>query len=231
MLKKVIFIPVGSHEYHGDLLPPNTDSIIASRVAKDLSEQIKNSRLLPTMNYGVSLEHADYESTVTVDSSSYLSFMSKLFDSISADDSLIVIINGHGGNVNILGVLESEYNYKHSNSKVFVSSIFNNKMKLVCEDLFGEFDSHAGSVESSLLSYYGQIDKDDVTLQNEAFIKKMPSSLHYFRMKQVNEAGVIKDTSNLVINSRLGNKLNKAIVEELKSQINSLLKDINKVIG
>lgn len=230
MLKKMIFLPVGSYEYHGDLLPADTDSLIATRVANNLSAIYSGSILLPVLNYGISTEHGDFNSTVTVDSLNYLSFMTNLLSSIKAQDALIVVINGHGGNVNILGALESDYNYKNISSKIFIPTIYSKKVKIISETLFGEFDTHAGSVETSLMAYYGYTDKDNITIHNKAYIKRIPSSLRFFKTKQVNKTGVIKNTSKLIINSKLGQELHGVIIEQLQTEIDNLLVDINKVM-
>lgn len=61
----------------------------------------------------------------------------------------------HDANANIMGAIESDYNYRHNDSKVFVPQMYGKDIKKMCEDLLGEFDAHAGSLKSSLLAYYG----------------------------------------------------------------------------
>lgn len=229
MLKKAIFLPVGSYEYHGALLPPETDSFIASYIANDLDKLYKDSLLLPVLNYGISTEHNDFSSTVTSNSQSYLSFMSTLLDSITIEDVLIVIINGHGGNVNILRALESDYNYKNTTKKLFVPPIYNDKVMDYCHKLFGEFDTHAGSVEASLIAHYGHSEKDKLILNDEDYVKKMSGSLRFFRTSEISEKGVIKDTSKLIVDSALGEELHKFIVAQLKTEIDNTLKSINRI--
>jgi len=207
-----------------------TDSLIAERVAHDLSVLYDKSILLPVLNYGISTEHSDFSSTVTVDSVNYLSFIDNLVSSIEAKNALVVIINGHGGNVSILGAVESDYNYKNTLSKVFVPKVYSKKVMTISDKLFGEFDTHAGSVESSLMAYYGYTEKDNITIENKSYIKKIPSSLRFFKTKQVNETGVIKNTSKLIIDSKLGHKLHSVIISQLQAEIDDLLISLNKVI-
>ena len=57
--KQVAVIPVGSIEQHGPHLPVSTDSDIVTEVAKKISEKY-GYLLLPTINYGVSFEHAPF---------------------------------------------------------------------------------------------------------------------------------------------------------------------------
>lgn len=229
MLQKIVFLPVGSYEYHGSLLPPETDSLIAGRLADDLHKSYEDSYLLPTLNYGISTEHNDFNSTVTVNNSSYLSFMSTLLGSVSHENSLIVIINGHGGNVNILSAIEAEYNYKNNRSKLLVPTIYNDSVVSLCNELLGEFDTHAGSVESSLVAYYGHGKKDRFVSEDEDYIKKMSGSLRFFRTAQLSKKGIIKDTNRLVVDPKLGKELHGFIVKQLKLEINKTTKDINRI--
>lgn len=229
MFRKAIFFPVGSYEQHGSLLPPETDSFIASRIAKDLSHFYRDSLLLPALNFGISTEHNDFASTITLDNPSYLSFVSTLLNSIKIDNSLIVVINGHGGNVNILRAIESDYNYKNSSTKVFVPSVYGEKVVNRCCELFGEFDTHAGSVEASLIAYYGYGKKDKITLEDTDYIKKMTGSLRFFRTNQVNKKGVIKNTSKLVVDSALGKDIHEFMIAQLKLEIDDIFKNVNRI--
>ena len=210
-------------------MPPETDSLIASRIAQSLSELYKDSLLLPPLNYGVSTEHNDFNATVTSNTPNYLSFVSTLLDSITIESAMVVIINGHGGNINILRAIESDYNYKNTTTKLLIPPIYNDKVIAHSHELFGEFDTHAGSVEASLLAYYGLSKKDKVTLEDEGYVKKMSGSLRFFRMSEISEKGVIKDTNKLIIDSLLGEDLHRLIVAQLKLEIDNTLKNINRI--
>ncbi len=56
---QVAIIPVGSMEQHGPHLPISTDSDIVTEVSKRISKK-NNFLLLPTINYGISNEHAPF---------------------------------------------------------------------------------------------------------------------------------------------------------------------------
>ncbi len=231
MLKNVIIFPVGSQEYHGRLLPPETDALIASRVALDLSQKFKKSRLLPVLSYGISNEHSDFDTTVTADTESYISFMLRLLDSISAENSLIVILNGHGGNASAISAIESDYNYRHGKSKIFAPQLYNRNIKTLCENLLGEFDAHAGSVESSLLAYYGSIKEKDLVEFDDSYIKKMNGSLRFFRTAQVSKSGIIKDTNKMFVSAEHGETIHNSIIEQLYKEIDDIKKSINNILG
>ena len=57
--RQVAVIPVGSIEQHGAHLPVSTDSDIVTEIAKRITEK-NRYLLLPTLNYGVSFEHAPF---------------------------------------------------------------------------------------------------------------------------------------------------------------------------
>lgn len=227
MFKNVIVFPIGSYEYHGTLLPAETDALIAEKVSAGLSENINNSRLLPVLNYGISTEHSDFNTTVTVKSESYFRFMMELLESIGSESTLIVIVNGHGGNVSILNAIESEYNYLHQTSKVFCPPIYGRPAQDMSEKLLGEFDTHAGSTEASLVAYYNDLEKYETT--NSHFIKKMRGSLRFFRTEEVNPDGVIKDTEKLIMNPVVGERLHVQMVDTLTNEVQGVLKDLNRI--
>lgn len=232
MLKEVILLPVGSYEYHGDILPYNTDAIIAENIARDVSKKISNSYVLPLLNYGVSPEHADFEYTCSIRSIHYYRFIYDIAESICKDGRFIVVINGHGGNNCILSSVESDFNYEHPNSKIYLCPLFTDDVKDMSKKLLGEFDSHAGSFESSLLSYYGTIDNiTHKSIKDDDFIKDVPHSLRFFRNRELGESGVIKKTNSIIIDYRAGKKLHNLIVSGTVNNIQTTKKYLNRQLN
>ena len=227
MFENVIVFPIGSYEYHGALLPAETDALIAEKVSAGLSKNIKDSRILPVFNYGISTEHSDFDATITVKSETYFRFMMELLESISSENTLIVIVNGHGGNVSILNAIESEYNYLHQTSKVFCPPIYGRPTQDMSERLLGEFDTHAGSTEASLVAYYNDLKKYEQT--NTHFIKKMSGSLRFFRTGEVNPDGVIKDTEKLIMDPDIGGQLHTQMVDTLTNEVQGVIKNLNRI--
>lgn len=229
MINSVIILPLGSTEYHGELLPASTDTIIAERVAKDVANKIKNSVVLPVLPYGLSTEHADFPQTVSIPAQSYLKLILDILESISREKTLILLINGHGGNSNILSVVESEYNYAHSCSKVFIPKLYSKSIQKKSEQLLGEYDTHAGSVESSLVASYSNL--KPLSIQNSQYVKQMSGSLRFFKTKEVNPLGVIKDTENLIVSPSIGKILHREIVSTIVGDTNELIGTLNRIIG
>jgi len=140
--KQVAVIPVGSIEQHGPHLPVSTDSDIVTEVAKKISEKY-GYLLLPTINYGVSFEHAPFFN-LSVRESTLRAVLTDLCISLLSNDiKTVVIINGHHGNLKPI-----------KNLDVKLKKISKNKLKVFPLSYWHfmerEFD-HAGFIETSLM--------------------------------------------------------------------------------
>ena len=140
--KQVAVIPVGSIEQHGPHLPISTDSDIVTEVARKISEK-KGYFLLPTLNYGVSFEHAPFFN-LSIRESTLRTILTDLCTSLLSNNiKTVFIINGHHGNLKPI-----------QNLDVKLKKISKNKLKVFPLSYWHfmerEFD-HAGFVETSLM--------------------------------------------------------------------------------
>jgi len=140
--KQVAVIPVGSIEQHGPHLPISTDSDIVTEVAKKISEK-NGYLLLPTLNYGVSYEHAPFFN-LSIRESTLRTVLTDLCSSLLSNNiKKVFIINGHHGNLKPI-----------KNLDVKLKKISKNKLKVFPLSYWHfmerEFD-HAGFVETSLM--------------------------------------------------------------------------------
>ena len=140
--KQAAIIPVGSIEQHGPHLPISTDSDIVTEVARKISEK-KGFLLLPTINYGVSFEHAPFFN-LSVRESTLRTILTDLCTSLLSNNiKTVFIINGHHGNLKPI-----------QNLDIKLKKISNNKLKVFPLSYWHfmerEFD-HAGFVETSLM--------------------------------------------------------------------------------
>ena len=140
--KQVAVIPVGSIEQHGPHLPISTDSDIVTEIAKKISEKF-GYLLLPTLNYGVSYEHAPFFN-LSVRESTLRTVLTDLCSSLLSNNiKTIFIINGHHGNLKPI-----------KNLDVKLGKISKNKLRVFPLSYWHfmerEFD-HAGFVETSLM--------------------------------------------------------------------------------
>lgn len=139
---QVAMIPIGSIEQHGPHLPVSTDSDIVTEIAKKISEK-NGYLLLPTLNYGVSFEHAPFFN-LSIRESTLRTVLTDLCTSLLANNiKTVFIINGHHGNLKPI-----------KNLDVKLKKISKNKLKVFPLSYWHfmerDFD-HAGFVETSLM--------------------------------------------------------------------------------
>ena len=140
--RQVAVIPVGSIEQHGAHLPVSTDSDIVTEIAKRIAEK-NRYLLLPTLNYGVSFEHAPFFN-LSIRESTLRTVLIDLCTSLLANNiKTVFVINGHHGNLKAIKNLDVKLKKISKNRlKVFSLSYWHFMQR--------EFD-HAGFVETSLM--------------------------------------------------------------------------------
>lgn len=105
-------LPVGSLEQHGPHLPVITDTASASaaaiRAAHLVAEEIPVA-VLPGLWLGMSEHHLPFGGTITVDYDAYHGILRGVVRSLKAlGFARLLIVNGHGGNVDPLAVAVRE---------------------------------------------------------------------------------------------------------------------------
>lgn len=108
---RLAIVPVGSLEQHGSHLPVSTDSIIAERIAREISLKIP-SIVLPVIPYGVSFEHLPFLN-ISISSHTLSTLLTRILASL-IDNGFenIIIINGHHGNMGVLEYLSQNVQEK-----------------------------------------------------------------------------------------------------------------------
>ncbi|CUH63643.1 Creatinine amidohydrolase [Thalassovita gelatinovora] len=103
----VALLPVGATEQHGPHLPLSTDSILGEGVARLAAAKTgADVYLLPTVTYTKSDEHLSYPGTLTLDAETLLATLTQIGKSVARSGvRKLVILNAHGGNVPVLGIL------------------------------------------------------------------------------------------------------------------------------
>ena len=138
----VAVIPVGSIEQHGPHLPISTDSDIVTEIAKKIS-RTNGYLLLPTVNYGVSFEHAPFFN-LSVKETTLRNMLKDVCISLLANNiKTIFIINGHHGNLKAI-----------KNIDLKIQKLSKNKIKIFSFSYWHFLDrdfDHAGFVETSLM--------------------------------------------------------------------------------
>ncbi|CAN5390550.1 creatininase family protein [soil metagenome] len=100
--KTVALLPIAAVEQHGNHLPVITDTALVTEVARRAEAALpKKVALLPTLWVGSSHHHLGFPGTVSIRSETYVLVLKDLIDSLlKSGFRRIVLLNGHGGNVN-----------------------------------------------------------------------------------------------------------------------------------
>ena len=111
--RSIAVVPVGAIEHHGPHLPLRTDALIAEAVASAAVTRAAASGLdvwlLPTVSYGKSDEHYWAPGTVWLEGTTLLEQLVEIGRSVALTRArTVVFVNGHGGNVMLLGWLNRE---------------------------------------------------------------------------------------------------------------------------
>lgn len=107
----LVVLPVGSLEQHGPHLPVWTDSFIAHALACRAAEQARDvpAVVLPPVWTGLSEHHFPFGGTISVDYATFHALLRCVVRSIRADGfRRLLIVNGHGGNIEPLAVSARE---------------------------------------------------------------------------------------------------------------------------
>lgn len=100
-------LPIGSLEQHGPHLPVWTDSFIAHQVAVAAAESATDvpALVLPPLWTGLSEHHLPFGGTITLDYPTFHAVLRCVVRSLKAQGfQRLLIVNGHGGNIEPLGV-------------------------------------------------------------------------------------------------------------------------------
>ena len=99
-----MLIPLGSTEQHGPHLPLDTDTVIACHLARSTARRMARSSpslvvVAPALAYGSSGEHQGFAGTLSIGQEALELVVIELVRSATQTFDRIVLVNGHGGNL------------------------------------------------------------------------------------------------------------------------------------
>lgn len=97
-------LPVGSTEQHGPHAPLGTDTAIAAAVAETGAELYSGDVVVtPEIPVGIAEEHRHFAGTLWVSEQTFRQYVKETIDSLIHHGlNRIIVVNGHGGNVDAL---------------------------------------------------------------------------------------------------------------------------------
>ncbi len=153
----VIIQPIGSIEQHGPHLPLIVDSAIATAVTGKALSQLNPeipAYALPPLYYGKSNEHWHFPGTITLKAETLGAILTETGESLyRAGFRKFVLINGHGGQPQVLDIVARDLHQNYEDFLVFplfVWRVANASTELLTPEEL-EYGIHAGDGETSLM--------------------------------------------------------------------------------
>jgi creatinine amidohydrolase len=153
----LLVLPVGATEQHGPHLPVGTDSMGAEYVARSAAATVANRfpvAVAPTLWYGSSPHHIPFGGTLSLTAGTFLSVLMDIGRSIAhASFRRLFIVNGHGGNHEMIGVAARDLALEEGIDVAACSwwHLASEGLAAAGAREIGRLPGHAGAFETSLV--------------------------------------------------------------------------------
>ncbi len=151
-------LPVGSTEQHGPHAPLGTDCLTAEAIAKKGASQADPEVVVaPTIPVGIAEEHRQFTGTLWVQPDTFRSYVRETVASLAHHGwDRVVIVNGHGGNVDALrevGARLTRDEMAYTVPFTWFDSVDMDEIREEVSDADNLSMGHGGPVETSLVQY------------------------------------------------------------------------------
>ena len=173
-------LPAGSLEQHGPHLPVITDTASASAAAIAAARLVANDvpvAVLPGLWLGLSEHHLPFGGTISVDYAAYRAILESIVRSLRAIGfARLLIVNGHGGNIDPLAVASRELAVAYDFPIVATTPWFLARDKIAAIFESDTAPKHACEGETSLMmAIAGDIVKKD---KLDEAMQQAPAPVH-----------------------------------------------------
>lgn len=152
-----VVVPLGATEQHGPYLPVFTDSFVSEHVVSRAVQRASETvpiLMAPPVTVGCSDHHLGFNGTISISSSTYLSLLRDIAESlVTCGFKKIIFINGHGGNEKIMHQITQDIAVENDVWTASASywSITAEAFKEMNASEVGMVPGHAGGFETSLI--------------------------------------------------------------------------------
>ncbi len=214
----VALLPVGSIEQHGPQNPLGTDYIIAWELAREAARRT-NALLLPPIPYGVSEHHSGFPGTIWVDEKVFEDYVYSVVKALAKwGIKKVVVVNGHGGNLNAL--IRVSKRVRKLNVLLVVFQWWTVTADIFREKFGAEGLGHAAAMETSLIAHLAPHAVKLERAVDETPHKPLEGAYTYWYTHELSKTGVF---------GRARNADPKVGEEVFRESINRLVELVNRI--
>ncbi|KAF0231178.1 MAG: creatinine [Beijerinckiaceae bacterium] len=156
--RTIAVLPIAATEQHGPHLSVGTDSIIAAGMIEEVTKRLPEDLsvlFLPIQMIGKSNEHLRSPGTLTLSAQTLISAWTEIGESVArAGIRKLVIVNSHGGNVEIMGIVARELRVR---CQMLVAQCAWRRLGVpqgLFSDTENNFGIHGGDFETSVMLHF-----------------------------------------------------------------------------
>ncbi len=156
--KTVVVLPIAATEQHGPHLSVGTDSIIAQGMCDTVMKKLPahlDVLFMPVQTVGKSNEHLRDPGTVTLTAHTLISAWTEIGESVArAGLRKLVIVNSHGGNVEVQGIVARELRVR---CQMLVAQTAWRRLGVpqgLFSDIENNYGIHGGDFETSVMLHF-----------------------------------------------------------------------------
>lgn len=204
---RAVVVPLGSTEQHGHHLPFDTDTAVAAALARGLVVAIPGLVLAPPLTYGASGEHEGFPGTLSMGCAALELVLVELGRSAFRWASRLLVVNGHGGNLQPLEAAVERLRYEGRDAAYWSPG-------------GGDGDAHAGRTETSLMLALrpGAVVLDAAVAGPKQSLSQLLPKIQAANILAVSPSGVLGDPSG-------------ASADEGRELLAHMLADLNAAVG